>query len=255
MRKLFVLVFGVCFLGALLIPAAYFMLSRDLPPLVTREEVLHTLKLFVEGERQRQFAGINAKMVEPFQLLKPEELSQPLRAAVLAVEGCPDYFSFPKELDSQWLPRVVGYGVGGGLGDPGPGRCEMSYADRVAGALGLPGNAHRAVAIYELRNALTKEELLDLELSSRWFAPGVLGIRSASKRLMGKEPRALDVAESAELLLAEGDYQGVLDCKNPTVLRIQRNNLIERMAALNLIKRPEAERAKAEKLRCLGRPG
>ncbi|MBS2028377.1 MAG: transglycosylase domain-containing protein [Deltaproteobacteria bacterium] len=255
MRKLLALVMGVVFLLALGVPASYLVLARDLPPLWSRDEVVHTMKIFVEGQRQQQFAGVNSQLVEPFVSLGEDELSAPLVNGALAASGCPDYFGPVKEDGSAWLGRVVSFGMGNGYGSPGPGRCELLFADRLAIALGLPSGPHRALAAYEIHQSLTPRELIDLELSVRYFAPGILGVRAASKRLMGKEPKALNVAETAELLLAEVDYDEVWRCKNPTLLKIKRNNVIEEMAGFNLLPRPEAERAKNQSLRCLGRPG
>jgi len=255
MRRLFALALGATLLLALALPAAYFVLQRDLPPLFTRDEIVHTLKIYVEGQRQQAFAGVNVGMVEPFTALGPKDLGQPLLDGALAVQGCPDYFTSEKEAGAAWLMRVVQFGSGLGFGGAGPGNCELQFADRLAGALGLPGDAKRALAVHEIHEGLSKRELLDLELSSRYFAPGILGVRSASKRLMGKEPGALSIAEAAELLLAEREYARVLDCRNPTLLRIARNNVIEQMAAFALIKRAAAEKAKSERLHCLSRPG
>jgi hypothetical protein len=255
MRKLFALALGAVFLLALAVPAAYFLLARDLPPLFTHDEILHTLKIYVEGQRQKEFAGVDAKMVEPFEPMRQQDLAPALLSGALAVQGCPDYFTTEKETGAAWLLRVVQFGLGMGFGAAGPGNCEIQFADRLAGALGLPTDAHRAVVVQELHNGLSKRELLQLELSCRYFAPGILGVRSASRRLMGKEPRALSVAEAAELLLAERDYAKVFDCRNPTLLRIDRNNAIEQMAAFKLISRSEAEAAKRQALHCLSRPG
>jgi len=255
MRKLFMLLFGVAFLLALAVPATYLLLERDLPPLQTRPEILHTLKIYVEGQREQVFAGVDARLVQPFAVLGKGELSPALVSGALAVDGCPDYFALPQETGATWAARLIAYGMGQGMGGPGPGRCELDFADRLAGALGLPSDAHRAVAIQQLHAALDKRDLLDLELSSRYFAPGVLGVEAASRHLMGKSARALTLAEAAELLMAERDYDAIWRCKNPTVLRLQRNNVISQMAAFKLVDRAAADRAKGARLHCLSRPG
>jgi len=255
MRKLLALVMAAVFLLAIGVPASYMVLARDLPPLWNKDEVLHTMKIFVEGQRQQQFAGVNTQLVEPFVSLGENELSPALVNGALAATGCPDYFAGSKEDGNAWLGRVLNFGMGNGYGSPGPGRCELLFADRLALALGLPSGPHRALAAYEIHQSLTTRELIDLELSVRYFAPGILGVKAASKRLMYKEPRSLSVAETAELLLAERDYDEVYRCKNPTLLKIKRNNVIEEMAGFNLLGRADADRAKKEPLRCLARPG
>jgi hypothetical protein len=255
MRMLLTLVVGVVVLMGVVVPFLYFYLSSDLPPLSNRVEVEKALKLYVEGQRQQALAGIDPTQVEPFAVLTRDRISEGLLAGALTTEGCPDYFSSPSEEGWTWLSRNVGYGLGQGLGGPGPGRCELRFSDRLANVLGLPTGAHRAVAIYNFHHALTKEELLLDELSSRYFYAGIIGVRAASKKLFGKEPRALSLAESAELLLAEVNYKDILNCHDPNTLFKVRNNVLEGLAAMNLVKREAVDRAKKEKLHCLSRPG
>jgi hypothetical protein len=255
MRRLITLALGVAFLVGVSVPGAYFYLSHELPPLNTATQVEHALKLFVEGQRQQALSGIDPTRVEPFQLLTRDQLSEGLLAGDLSSLGCPDFFSAPSESGYPWIARLVAYGSGGGMGGPGPGRCELRFADRLANVLGLPSDAHRAVAVYDFHNALTKEQLLVDELSARYFDAGVIGVRAVAKKLFGKEPKALSLAESAELLMAGLNYQDILNCHDPITLGKVRNNVLEGMAAMNLVKRDAVERAKKERLHCLSRPG
>jgi hypothetical protein len=255
MRQLLTVLLGIALLVGVGLPAAYFLFERDLPPLGDYDQVSHTLKIFVEGQQQRALAGIDPRRVEAFEVLSRDQLSEGLIAGALTIEGCPDFFTGQREEGLAWLWRDVGFALGMGKGAPGPGQCDLKYADRLADALGLPSGVHRAIAIYEFHYALTKEQLLMAELSSRYFGTGVLGVRSASKHLFGKEPRQLTLAESAELLLAEGNYTSILNCKAPDNLKTMRNNILNSMSAMNLVKKELVEKAKKEPLFCITRPG
>jgi membrane peptidoglycan carboxypeptidase len=255
MRMLLVFAFGAVLLLALGLPATYFVLARDLPPLQGREQIVHTIAVTIESQRQKELAAIDPRRVQRFAALGPTDISRSLRAGVLATAGCPDYDSLPKEDGAAWMARIVGFGAGMGEGSPGPGRCELFFASSIAAAIGLPSDPHRAVAIHALHTSLSKEELLDLELSARYFAPGVLGIGAASQLLLGKAPRTLTIAETAELLLGGFDWTEIATCRGPLVLKQKRNAIIDQMAAFNGISAAEAERAKGERLRCISHPG
>jgi hypothetical protein len=254
MRQLFAVFMGACVLVGLFVPAMYIKYEGDLPPLDTRADVLRTLKVYIEGQRQQALAGIDPTRIEAFEMITKENTPEGILMGALSTEGCPDYFSYPKEDGPTWASRLINFGAGNGTGGPGPGRCELRFSDRLADSLGLPTGVHRAIAIYKFHASLSKQELLQLELSARYFGPGILGVKSAAKRLFGKDPSKLSLAESAELLMAEGNYDMILHCKEPSKLRTWRNNVIDAMAGFNLVKREAADQAKTQKLFCLSRP-
>ena len=75
MRKLVVLILAVVLLLALGLPATYFVLAKDLPPLQGREQIVHTLAVTIESQRQKELAAVDPRRVQRFAMLGPADLS------------------------------------------------------------------------------------------------------------------------------------------------------------------------------------
>jgi membrane peptidoglycan carboxypeptidase len=81
----------------------------------------------------------------------------------------------------------------------------------------------------------------------------VIGTRAASRRLFGVEPEKLDLARSAELLLAEGSFEKFAECSSPAQLKLLRDDVLARMAGFGGISQAEARAAAARPLACARR--
>ncbi len=246
----------VACVAGLVVPGVYFWLAADLPPLGTREDAARVLAIALEQAREAELRGndgldMGRYSPRPKQpLLGPADLAPAVLHAQLAADGCPDYLAVPEEGGAPWAIRVVSFAASGGLGAPGPGRCRLLYAERLAATLGVPEGGRRAIAAHRLRGALGREELLAAYLSAAYFDTATYGVADASARLFGKAPSALDAARAAELRLAQNGFGELFRCKNPQQLRARRDRLVDAMAAFAGVTEAEAKAAKAQPLSC-----
>jgi penicillin-binding protein 1C len=100
----------------------------------------------------------------------------------------------------------------------------------------------------------SKDELLELYVNHVHFGPQVLGLRAASERYFGKEPRELDLSEAATLAgLLRGPTLYDLERRPHLALR-RRNRVLARLQNNGVYPKSTIERALGTPLRLHPRP-
>ena len=255
MRRLLLLVLVFAAAAALALPLAYLFYAADLPDLSGPDAIRAALAHRVESERMATATVGTGHAIEKFEVLPRGQLPAGLVQGLIALEACPEYFQAPKERGLPRLRRLAGrlfLEVSGG--EPGPGRCQFRFADLIGESVGVADPIHAAIANHRILEALSLEELVTFRLAATFYAPGVVGTRSASQALFGADPARIGLSESAELLAAESYFPQYRACKNPARLELLRDAVIDRMTGFGVIKESEGNRAKKRKVSCTTRP-
>ena len=104
------------------------------------------------------------------------------------------------------------------------------------------------VRAFQLEQQLTKKEILSLYLRLAPFGGRVKGVRAASLKYFGKEPRKLSIAEAALLVaLPQAPEARRLD-RHAEAAKRARNFVLKTVTAAGVLTPEEAERAKLEPL-------
>ena len=154
------------------------------------------------------------------QYLDPGQITSGLRDALIATEDIRFYRH--NGIDFKSLGRVIVKTIL--LGDEGSGGgstltqqlVKNLYPRRDHGLLSLPVNKVREMAAaLRIEKIYSKDEILEMYLTTVPFGENTFGIKSASVRFFNKEPRQLKMEEAALLagmLKATGTYNPV---RNP----------------------------------------
>ena len=137
---------------------------------------------------------------------------------------------------------------------PGDGACERLIAARLAVALGIQGQVEQAVAAHRLHSFLQKDQLIAYDLSTLYFDRGVVGVEDATYKIFGRELDTLRLAELAELALAlppHDMYADAVTCRNASLIRQNRDVLLDDLATFKLVTRERASNAKAQPVACV----
>ncbi|MBP5689974.1 MAG: transglycosylase domain-containing protein [Bacteroidales bacterium] len=102
------------------------------------------------------------------------------------------------------------------------------------------------VTAMQLERRYTKDEIMELYLNTVEFSYNTKGIDRAAKSFFGKQPRDLDIAESATLIAMINKPTRYNPCINPDKALERRNLVISRMAEAGFITAAEADSAKRE---------
>lgn len=250
MRKLLFFVFASVAIAAVVLPLLYLIFASELPDLSSPARVMSALARTVEGERMANRAVGAGGKVTSFEVTPLEKLPRGMVVGLLAVEACPEFLEVEKEPPLPRFARVLQRSIDRRGGAPGPGRCLFRFADLIASAIGLVSPVHATIGLWRISDVLSPRELVEYRLASTWYATGLIGIDSAARHLFGKPAARLDLAESAELLIAEGQFDEVKTCKNPARLKRLRDNVLSQMESYGGITKAEAKRARARPLAC-----
>ncbi|MCY1017231.1 transglycosylase domain-containing protein [Pyxidicoccus sp. MSG2] len=254
MKSLFWIVLFLLGLAGVVIPLTYLYTASKLPPLESEFDVQKQLKHSIEGERMSLRAGQYEKNPRPITFGPPDfsRLPKDLVALYIRHMGCPRYFQTPREDGPAWAWRLF-TGVTTGGAPPGDGGCERILAMRIASALNIQGPLQQSVAAHRLHSFMQKDQLIAYDLAIIYFERGIVGVEDASWSLFGRDMGELQLAELAELQLALppfGYYGDLKVCKNPTVIRQNRNMLLEDLAGWKLVSEDRARNAMAQPVFC-----
>lgn len=242
-------------LAGVLIPLTYLYTASKLPQLESEFDVDKLLKHSIEGERMSLRAGQFERNPRPITFNRPDfsRLPKDLVALYIRHMECPRYFQTPREDGAAWAWRLF-VGATMGTAPPGEGGCERLLAMRIAQGLGISGNLQLTVAAHRLHAFMQKDQLIAYDLAILYFERGVVGVEDAAFTLFKKELNELQFQELAELQLALPPfyrYWDIRQCKNPTVLRQDRNMLLEDLAGWKLVSEDRARNAMLEPLGCM----
>ncbi|TQF08826.1 hypothetical protein FJV41_47850 [Myxococcus llanfairpwllgwyngyllgogerychwyrndrobwllllantysiliogogogochensis] len=255
MKSLLWIVLFMLGLAGVLIPLTYLYTASKLPQLESEFDVDKLLKHSIEGERMSLRAGQSERNPRPIAFNRPDfsRLPKDLVALYIRHMECPRYFQTPREDGAAWAWRLF-VGATVGTAPPGEGACERLLAMRIAQGLGISGNLQLTVAAHRLHAFMQKDQLIAYDLAILYFERGVVGVEDAAFTLFKKELSDLQLPELAELQLALPPfyrYWDIRQCKNPTVLRQDRDTLLADLAGWKLVSEDRARNATSQKLGCL----
>lgn len=143
--------------------------------------------------------------IENRQFLEPSEIPEYFKSALIATEDV-RFFSH-RGIDARSLFRVLfkslllrkeGSGGGSTLTQQ---LAKNLYPRGQFGILSMPVNKVREMLIaLRMEKVYTKEEILEMYLSTVSFGENTFGIKAASRRYFNKDPRDLPLEESAALV-------------------------------------------------------
>jgi penicillin-binding protein 1C len=110
----------------------------------------------------------------------------------------------------------------------------------------LIAKLRQIVRAVEIERALSKDEILALYLSLAPYGGNLEGIRAASLAYFGKEPRRLNLAESALLVALPQSPEQRRPDRSVAAARNARDRVLDRIAAAGLVPADEVARAKLE---------
>jgi len=236
------------------LPAVYLHAASKLPQLETEFDLEKQLRTSIEGERMSLQAGtFDRQRSTAYKRPDFTRLPKDLVALYISQLGCPTYFQTPREDGPKWAWRLFSR-VAFGSEPPGDGACERLLAARLATALGIQGEVEQAVAAHRLHAFLQKDQLLAYDLSSLYFDRGVVGVEDAAHKVFERELDSLQLAELAELALTLPPhymYGDAVVCRNPSLIRQNRDVLLDDLTTFKLITRERASNAKAQPVACV----
>jgi hypothetical protein len=243
------------FLGVvgIVTPLVYFYTASNLPPLESEFDLEKLLRLDIEGERMSVKMGMYAKETGGIEYERPDfaKLPKDLVAVYISQRGCPTYFQTPREEGAKWGWRMFAATFGAQL--RGDGWCEQLFAARLAERIGAKGRLQTVVATHKIHAFLKKDQLIAYDLSSIWFDDAVIGVDAAAARLFKKKPEQLTLSEIAELELAlpPHNYYGQLfECRNPSLIRQNRDYILNELAQDALVPDDRSKNAQAQPVAC-----
>jgi len=187
------------------------------------------------------------------QFLDPAEIPENIKNALIATEDVRFYSH--GGIDSRSMFRVLfktlllnkkGSGGGSTLTQQ---LAKNLYPRGVFGFLSMPVNkVKEMITAVRMEKVYTKDEILEMYLSTVSFGENTFGMRAASRRYFNKEPHDLKLEESAALvgmLKATSTYNPV---NYPLQAHERRNVVLSQMAKYGLLEASEADSLKLRPL-------
>ncbi|NBD10560.1 MULTISPECIES: transglycosylase domain-containing protein [Corallococcus] len=257
MKTVFWLFMFLVGLAGVVIPITYLYTASKLPRLESEFDVESQLRHRIEGDRMSVLAGRmdggKDRASVPFTRPDFSRMPKDLVALYIRQMDCPTYFQTPREDGRAWAWRLFS-GVTLGKVPPGDGACERRLAMRIAREMGIEGDLQLSVAAHRLHAFFQKDQLIAYELSILRFERGVIGVEDAARKLFGRELGDLQLSELAELQLAlppYGYYGDIKACKNASLIRQNRDMLLQDLAGYSLVSEERARNAIAQPVACL----
>ncbi|RYZ34999.1 MAG: hypothetical protein EOO71_37140 [Myxococcaceae bacterium] len=258
MKTVFWLFMFLVGLAGVVIPLTYLYTASKLPRLESEFDVESQLRHRIEGDRMsvlvaRMDRGGAERARVAFSRPDFSRMPKDLVALYIRQMDCPTYFQTPREDGRAWAWRLFA-GVTFGTVPPGDGACERRLAMRIAREVGIEGTLPLSVAAHRLHAFFQKDQLIAYELSILRFERGVVGVEDAARKLFGRELSELQLSELAEMQLAlppYGFYDDLKKCKNSSLIRQNRDLLLQDLAGYSLVSEERARNAIAQPVACL----
>jgi hypothetical protein len=249
---LWILLFVVGAIGVV-VPCIYFYAASQLPPLESEFDLEKLLKFNIEGERMSVKMGVYARETGGIEYEHPDfaKLPKDLVAVYISQRGCPTFFQTPREEGSTWGWRMVLAAFGGQKG--GDGWCEQTFAARLAERVGAATRLQIVVGTHKIHTFLKKDQLIAYDLSQLQFEPAVVGVEAACQKLFHKKLEQLQLSEISELELALPPfnfYEQLRDCRNPSLIRQNRDYILNELARDGLVPEDRAKNAQGQPVAC-----
>lgn len=230
---------------------AFWYLSEDLPSLDSLQEYQPSLVSRVYSD-DRQVIGqyyIERRLLTPL-----ADIPQSLTQAVIAVEDA-RFFEHPG-LDVIGILRATLTNLRRG------GRVEgaSTITQQLARSLFLSPERtfvrkfKELILAYKIEVILSKEQILEMYLNQIYFGQGAYGAAAASQTYFGKDPGALNLAESALLAGLPKSPNNYSPYKYPERAKKRQEHVLARMEEAGFITAAEQQEAAAQLL-SFRRPG
>ncbi len=230
---------------------AFWYLSQDLPALDSLQEYQPSLVSRVYSD-DRQVIGqyyIERRLLTPL-----ADIPQSLTQAVIAVEDA-RFFEHPG-LDVIGILRATWTNLRRG------GRVEgaSTITQQLARSLLLSPERtfvrkfKELILAYKIEVILSKEQILEMYLNQIYFGQGAYGVAAASQTYFGKDPGALNLAESALLAGLPKSPNNYSPYKYPERAKKRQEHVLARMEEGGFVTAAEQQEA-AAKLLSFRRPG
>jgi len=230
---------------------AFWYLSQDLPALDSLQEYQPSLVSRVYSD-DRQVIGqyyIERRLLTPL-----ADTPQSLTQAVIAVEDA-RFFEHPG-LDVIGILRATLTNLRRG------GRVEgaSTITQQLARSLFLSPERtfvrkfKELILAYKIEVILSKEQILEMYLNQIYFGQGAYGVAAASQTYFGKDPGALNLAESALLAGLPKSPNNYSPYKYPERAKKRQEHVLARMEEAGFITAAEQQEAAAQLL-SFRRPG
>ena len=230
---------------------AFWYLSQDLPALDSLQEYQPSLVSRVYSD-DRQVIGqyyIERRLLTPL-----ADIPQSLTQAVIAVEDA-RFFEHPG-LDVIGILRATWTNLRRG------GRVEgaSTITQQLARSLFLSPERtfvrkfKELILAYKIEVILSKEQILEMYLNQIYFGQGAYGVAAASQTYFGKDPGALNLAESALLAGLPKSPNNYSPYKFPERAKKRQEHVLARMEEGGFVTAAEQQEA-AAKLLSFRRPG
>lgn len=106
----------------------------------------------------------------------------------------------------------------------------------------------------QLERRFSRRDLFTIYVNRVYLGENEIGVQNASQRLFGKNPAELDISQAALLAGLIRSPSRFSPYKHPDRAIQRRNEVIDAMAAANMISSAEGESAKSEQLGVLPKP-
>jgi len=230
---------------------AFWYLSQDLPALDSLQEYQPSLVSRVYSD-DRQVIGqyyIERRLLTPL-----ADIPQSLTQAVIAVEDA-RFFEHPG-LDVIGILRATWTNLRRG------GRVEgaSTITQQLARSLFLSPERtfvrkfKELILAYKIEVILSKEQILEMYLNQIYFGQGAYGVAAASQTYFGKDPGALNLAESALLAGLPKSPNNYSPYKYPERAKKRQEHVLARMEEGGFVTAAEKQEA-AGQLLSFRRPG
>ncbi len=230
---------------------AFWYLSQDLPALDSLQEYQPSLVSRVYSD-DRQVIGqyyIERRLLTPL-----ADIPQSLTQAVIAVEDA-RFFEHPG-LDVIGILRATWTNLRRG------GRVEgaSTITQQLARSLFLSPERtfvrkfKELILAYKIEVILSKEQILEMYLNQIYFGQGAYGVAAASQTYFGKDPGALNLAESALLAGLPKSPNNYSPYKYPERAKKRQEHVLARMEEGGFVTAAEQQEAAAQLL-SFRRPG
>ncbi|WP_407520624.1 penicillin-binding protein 1C [Methylobacterium oryzisoli] len=227
-----------------LVLAAIGIVAARPPPLdLTAAEIRSPVVLDRSGTLLRPFATADGRWRLP---LAPQAVDPRYVAMLLAYED--RRFRDHPGIDPPALLRAAGQWLAAGRIVSGGSTLSMQVARLVEprAERSLAAKLRQMARAVELERRLGKDGILRLYLALAPYGGPVEGVRAASLAYFGHEPGRLSLAEAALLVALPQSPEARRPDRFPEAARRARDRVLDRVAERGVVRRDEAEAAKAE---------
>ncbi len=214
--------------------------SRELPPL--SELTNYEMKVGSEVY-DRNDELIHIFSVERRQLVSLHELPDYLVDGVIAVEDKKFYDHWGMDLIRLFKALLID--IQRGDFSQGASTITQQLARNMFLSLDkqIPRKIKELLLAIRIERHFSKDEILEMYLNKSPFGPGLYGIEIAAKKYFGKEPKDLNIAESALLIGMPQLPSGYYPFRYPERALRRRNIVLQSMLAENVISTEEYTKA------------